>query len=136
MAMPISPGPPLVVGKPSLLFRGEFALLQGKNYDVTRDGQRFLMVQTVEREQPRTVSVVLNWLAEFAVRRLAINYCQRASTFANACCWLPPKLRRSSREPSRDGRYRWCTVRLPCARCANSAALPQIRRDRDRAKAR
>jgi hypothetical protein len=88
MAMPISPGPPLVVGKPSLLFRGEFALLQGKDYDVTRDGQRFLMVQTVEREQPRTVSVVLNWLAEFAVRRLAINYCQRASTFANACCWL------------------------------------------------
>jgi eukaryotic-like serine/threonine-protein kinase len=64
MAVPVSPGPPLVVGKPSELFRGEFARLQGKNYDVTRDGRRFLMVQTVGRERPKVVSVVLNWLAD------------------------------------------------------------------------
>jgi Tol biopolymer transport system component/predicted Ser/Thr protein kinase len=65
MAVPISPGPPLVAGKPSLLFGGEFATLQGKNYDVTRDGQRFLMVRTVERDRPKAISVILNWLTEF-----------------------------------------------------------------------
>ena len=65
MVVPISPGPPLVVSKPSALFRGQFVGLQGKNYDVTRDGQRFLMVQTVDRERPTVLSIVLNWLAEF-----------------------------------------------------------------------
>ena len=65
MAASVKPGPPLVVGKPQELFRGDFAAIQGKNYDVTRDGQRFLMVRTDEREPPKEISVVLNWLADF-----------------------------------------------------------------------
>jgi serine/threonine-protein kinase len=65
MAVPITPGPPLVVGRPTVLFKGEYVRIQGKNYDVTRDGQRFLMVQTTPRERPTEISVVLNWQQEF-----------------------------------------------------------------------
>ena len=65
MAVPITPGPPLVVGRPTLLFTGEFVRIQGKNYDVTRDGQRFLMVQTTPRDRPNEISVVLNWQQDF-----------------------------------------------------------------------
>ena len=65
MAAPITPGPPLVVGKSMVLFKGEFVRIQGKNYDVTRDGQRFLMVQTTPRDRPNEISVVLNWQQDF-----------------------------------------------------------------------
>jgi serine/threonine-protein kinase len=71
MAVYVSPGPPLVVGKPQLLFRGAFANIQGKNYDVTRDGQRFLMVRTDERTSPSEISVVLNWQSAFEPFRSA-----------------------------------------------------------------
>ncbi len=65
MAVSVTPGPALQLGKPFVLFRGEFAGIQGKNYDVTRDGQRFLMVQTAPRERPKAISVVMNWQEDF-----------------------------------------------------------------------
>jgi hypothetical protein len=44
-----------------VLFRGQFAPIQGKNWDVTPDGQRFLMVRSEERSPPTEIVIVLNW---------------------------------------------------------------------------
>lgn len=54
----------LRIGKPKVLFRGSFANIQGKNYDVTADGQRFLMVRTEEIAAPAKIAVVLNWMRD------------------------------------------------------------------------
>jgi len=63
MAVDVTTEPTLsVVGRPRLLFRGQFARIQGKNYDVTPDGQRFLMVQTIDPIAPKEVTVVINWM--------------------------------------------------------------------------
>ncbi len=49
-------------GKPRLLFEGRY-----QDYDISPDGQRFLMVQNVEPEQPASpINVVLNWAAGLA----------------------------------------------------------------------
>jgi len=54
------------VKRPSLLFEGTFDHnLRVSNYDVTPDGQRFVMVQTNEVERPPTqIHVILNWFEE------------------------------------------------------------------------
>jgi eukaryotic-like serine/threonine-protein kinase len=64
MVAAVTPGPPLAAGKPAVLFRGDFASIQGKNYDVTKDGQRFLMIKTDETARPREIRVVLSWMKE------------------------------------------------------------------------
>jgi serine/threonine-protein kinase len=57
-------------GKPHVLFEGDFnTVLNGyvrANYDVSPDGQRFLMVQPVTAGEPppNEISVVLNWSEE------------------------------------------------------------------------
>jgi hypothetical protein len=68
------------VSKPQLLWTGRYAHGLGSacgppgttssNYDVTPDGQRFLMVKH-EEEAPRRINVVLNWAEELkrAVQR-------------------------------------------------------------------
>ena len=64
MAVDITAEPTFNPGNPRLLFRGEYmsAPNPGANYDVTSDGQRFLMVQTTESEQaPTQINVALNW---------------------------------------------------------------------------
>jgi hypothetical protein len=55
-------------GAPRVLFSGPYPANQGwtrpRSYDVTPDGQRFLMTK-LPREQPRPrVTVVVNWFAE------------------------------------------------------------------------
>ena len=67
MAVSIATQPILSVGTPRLLFErnneGVF------NYDVTRDGQRFLMLKSSEQEQKATqIVVVLNWFEELKRR--------------------------------------------------------------------
>jgi len=55
----------LVVGRPEVLFNGPFDddwVRHG--YDVTADGQRFLMVHLPEDSRPRTLRVVLNWFTD------------------------------------------------------------------------
>jgi len=49
-----------------LLFEGPYALVGNKSYDVTSDGQRFLVLEPVEQQlAPVThLNVVLNWLEE------------------------------------------------------------------------
>jgi serine/threonine protein kinase/Tol biopolymer transport system component len=59
--------PSLQVGKPRVLFEGDFRFdyPYGRTYDITPDGQRFLMLQNVELPPPPSqFNVVLNWFEE------------------------------------------------------------------------
>lgn len=71
MVADVSTSPELRVGKPRVLFRGPFATIQGKNYDVTPDGQRFLMVRVDEPAAPKGITVVLNWMEDLKSRLLS-----------------------------------------------------------------
>jgi serine/threonine-protein kinase len=68
MAVPVSTARGFVADKPALLFDSApyFFGGVGRNYDVSRDGQRFIMVKDVVtasgRSQP--IHVVLNWAQE------------------------------------------------------------------------
>jgi Tol biopolymer transport system component len=71
MAVEITTQPTFTAGSPRLLFEGryEFSPNGVAGYDVSLDGQRFLMVQPVEPEQPATqINVVLNWFEELKRR--------------------------------------------------------------------
>jgi hypothetical protein len=56
------------VGKPHMLFEGPYlpTPLTYPNYNVSPDGQRFLMLKPVERAQTALtqINVVLNWFEE------------------------------------------------------------------------
>jgi serine/threonine-protein kinase len=68
MAVDVTTQPGFSAGKPKLLFEEPYlptaATIQ--NYDVSPDGQHFLMVKPVEQEQsaPTQINVVLNWFEE------------------------------------------------------------------------
>jgi Tol biopolymer transport system component len=72
MAVDIATQPSFLVGKPRLLFEGPYlpSPLAPPNYDVSPDGQRFLMVKPAEQEQapPTQINVVLNWFEELKRR--------------------------------------------------------------------
>jgi Tol biopolymer transport system component len=60
-AVPVTLSPTFSVGSPRLLFTGPY--LDG--YDVSRDGQRFLVVRVSDEERaPRRLHLVQNWLEE------------------------------------------------------------------------
>jgi len=65
--------PGFAAGKPKLLFEGHYETSiypYEPNYDVSPDGQRFLMIKASEQESAATqLNVVLNWSDE--LRRLA-----------------------------------------------------------------
>ena len=70
MAVPVSTSPDLRVGRPKPLFSSPGLLLSDINalgYDVTPDGQRFVVWQPVEAEEEvqQSIRVVQNWFAEF-----------------------------------------------------------------------
>ena len=73
MAVEIKTQPSLIVGKPRLLFEG-YAVNQtvgavAANYDVTPDGQRFIMLQPSAQPAAGTqIVVVENWLEELKRR--------------------------------------------------------------------
>jgi Tol biopolymer transport system component len=73
MSAPVMTTPSFSAGPPRRLFEGPFRIDGGsfRNYDVTADGQRFVMVREVERPQARVSQMVLvqNWVEE--LRRLA-----------------------------------------------------------------
>lgn len=59
----------LPVGRPRRLFSGTYdTQWTGAGYDVTADGQRFLMVRVPDTSKPRTVRVVLHWFTELDER--------------------------------------------------------------------
>jgi Tol biopolymer transport system component len=75
MAVSVTTHPAFRASVPRLLWEGRYALgtssscgapgPTSSNYDVTPDGQRFLMIQDTEREvYPREIHVVLNWTEE------------------------------------------------------------------------
>jgi serine/threonine-protein kinase len=71
MAVPIPEEPSLTLGRPSPVFEGVYLSSPGGgwdqpgwHYDVTADGQRFLMLQAAEDQGKRQINVVLNWFEE------------------------------------------------------------------------
>jgi Tol biopolymer transport system component len=64
MAVDITTEPVFTQGKPKLLFEGEYPAFGPRaEYDVTPDGQRFLMIKESE-QQVTQINVVLNWFEE------------------------------------------------------------------------
>ena len=72
MVVEITTEPTFSAGTPRLLFEGEYAdgLTPYANYDVTPDGQRFVMIkESEEQEEALTqIHVVLNWFEELKQR--------------------------------------------------------------------
>jgi hypothetical protein len=69
MAVQVATAPTVVLSPPSVLFEQRYAYGAGitiANYDVTRDGQRFVMVK--DESSAGRLNVVLNWFDE--LRRL------------------------------------------------------------------
>jgi serine/threonine-protein kinase len=68
MAVGITTQPGFAAGKPRQLFEGHYvrSSYSVPTYDVSPDGQRFLMVKPVEQDQgaPTQINVVLNWTEE------------------------------------------------------------------------
>jgi eukaryotic-like serine/threonine-protein kinase len=72
MALDIATQPSFAAGKPRVLFEGRYnpAPGTGANYDVSPDGQRFLMIKPRESAEaaPTQINVVLNWFEELKRR--------------------------------------------------------------------
>jgi serine/threonine protein kinase/Tol biopolymer transport system component len=68
MAVEITTQPSFALDNPRMLFEGPYALSPGtsSNYDVSPDGQRFLMLRPSEQTQTAQtqINVVLNWFEE------------------------------------------------------------------------
>ncbi|MDA2934798.1 hypothetical protein MYX82_10720, partial [Acidobacteria bacterium AH-259-D05] len=68
MVVAVETEPSFQAGKPRVLFEGVYAtnpLLQGhRYYDISPDGQRFLMVKNVDRDEEAQINIVLNWFEE------------------------------------------------------------------------
>ena len=73
MAVPVTTQPAFSAGRPSMLFEGDYLAstfpATGVTYDVTRDGQRFLMVKETPQASDMRINVVANWFEE--LKRLA-----------------------------------------------------------------
>ena len=67
MSVPVTTTPRFTVGSPRRLFRSTgLAVRVAANYDVSADGQRFLIPELLEEESVQPViRVVLNWYEEF-----------------------------------------------------------------------
>ncbi len=67
MAVEITTQPTFRAGTPTLLFEGQYVQPGPRraNYDITPDGQRFLMIKEYEQREAATqINVVLNWFEE------------------------------------------------------------------------
>jgi len=68
LAADIATQPGFAVGRPRTLFEGQYIPTPSTfpNYDVSPDGQRFLMLKSAEQEQaaPTQINIVLNWFEE------------------------------------------------------------------------
>ena len=70
----IKSSPEFVAGKPVQLFEGQYysSDVYRPAYDVTPDGQRFMMVKVPDGSAPRQINVVLNWFEELR-RRVSMD---------------------------------------------------------------
>ena len=68
MAVDIATQPGFSAGTPRMLFEGHYepTAVPIANYDVSPDGQRFLMLKPTEQAEaaPTQINVVLNWFEE------------------------------------------------------------------------
>jgi serine/threonine-protein kinase len=67
LAVDVAAGPPFAAGRPRLLFEGDHAgagAVGSALYDVSPDGQRFVMVRQRAGAAGAEIHVVLNWLEE------------------------------------------------------------------------
>jgi Tol biopolymer transport system component len=64
MAAPIDTQQGFSAGTPKMLFQGQYVTLGNStpNYDVTADGQKFLMLKTTV--PPTQINVIVNWFEE------------------------------------------------------------------------
>jgi hypothetical protein len=75
MSVPVEKGASFVARNPAVVFKGQYApSLGGRNYDVSPDGRRFLMLKVgasdpeARSTPPAHIIVVENWTSE--LRRL------------------------------------------------------------------
>lgn len=69
MVAEIATQPTFSGSKPSVLFEGRYENLSWEpNYDISPDGQRFLMLKSLDNASPNQINVVLNWLEELKRR--------------------------------------------------------------------
>ena len=70
MVVGIETKPAFKAGVPRVLFEGRFMRIgwQRPDYDVSRDGQRFLMIKGEEQALPTTFNLVVNWFTELSRR--------------------------------------------------------------------
>jgi hypothetical protein len=71
MVVDIPAGDPLLAGKPRVLFEGVWSITSPvRGYDITPDGQRFIMIRPEELPDQRVtkLNVVLNWFDELKRR--------------------------------------------------------------------
>ena len=69
MAVPVHTSPAFNAGAPAKLFDGAYLTRWDvRSYDVTADGQRFLMIKNIEgsdqQQPPASIIVVINWAEE------------------------------------------------------------------------
>ena len=73
MAVPVQPASSFAAGNPEVVFDGPYLAPQaGPTYDVSPDGNRFLMIKAAQpagaASTPPQLVVVLNWLEELKQR--------------------------------------------------------------------
>ena len=68
MRVEMDMGPPFRAGLPERLFEGPFLNNVSRNYDVTRDGTRFLMIKVPGLATRPRIHVVRNWEQELTER--------------------------------------------------------------------
>ncbi len=74
MVVPVQTQPVFTPGKPQVLFQWPYEAMDGvrPNYDVTPDGQRFLMIKATESDSaPAQINMILNWSEELKRRDAA-----------------------------------------------------------------
>jgi hypothetical protein len=66
MAVPVRLEPEFTADKPKFLFeeRFEFVTYYVRNYDVSPDGKRFVMIKSDQESVPSEIISVLNWFQE------------------------------------------------------------------------
>ncbi len=71
-AVDVKTKPVLAVGKPRLLFEGDFELSH-HDYGLLPDGKHFIMIQPVGKTPPAEMHVVVNWADELKARLAAVG---------------------------------------------------------------
>jgi len=68
MAVAVTPGPDFEAAPPSLLFDAPVRIHATRQYDVTPDGQRFLLNRLVESDKIEPIALIQNWQTRLGVK--------------------------------------------------------------------